>query len=469
MGACPAEAGHALCGSLESDTRARRVYVSCPGVCVRQDVRRRKGWVRMGKRSSALWDVLIVAALAGASVLGVVVEAEEGFHFLKWYREANSLVQGTILIFLFLTAVAGAVRFLRERDRVSRLEASLAEAQQANEDAFEEGAAFGAAEREGLQQEVSELKEDLTSQKTIYDKILGVGREAWRQPLGNNAVAWVPPTSRGNLKILSVLNLKGGVGKTTITANLGACLAQVGSPKRVLLVDLDFQGTLSRMALDQERLERAASRSQTSMQLLREVIPTEAEVENLILSSTDQERLHVIPTDDQLEDANLKALAQFLLDPANEVRHRFRQIFHYYELFHDYDLILFDCPPRLTAASVNALCASDYVVIPTQPTRAAMDAVPRTVDWIRTLGQACQAQILGVIGNQVRNINAHSDAFGLLQNILDEQDQTVRIFDTKIGVEDTQIAMAQPGTIPATRAAARRVFEPLANELLRRL
>lgn len=431
----------------------------------------------MAQQRSQLSGLLTVGLLGAVPILGALVETEL-FPFLKWYREANDFAQIAILIFLFLVALSGSVQFFLGRERVARLTDDLERAEQRrkiaeakNETAYDEGRDAGVAEvteeKEVLEGEVKRLEGVVDEEKAVYERIVEVGREVWRQPLGANHVPFVPPVSRNGTRILSFINLKGGVGKTTMTANLGACLAHMG--KRVLIVDLDFQGTLGRMALRGADYQEALERGQTALVMLQDQQPTEAEVQTLIRRTTAHDSLHVIPARDLLEDQNLKAMATFLLDPTNEVRHRFRRLFHYYAALTSYDLVMFDCAPRFTAATVNAICASDEVVIPTQLTRPAVDAVSRTVLQLRSIGPACQANVLGVVANQVRPIQAHRNMLGQLGAALDEVSLGPRLFDARVATEDAQLATPEVGIIASAKGSGRQIFTPVAQELLRRM
>lgn len=67
-----------------------------------------------------------------------------------------------------------------------------------------------------------------------------------------------------------------------------------------------------------------------------------------------------------------------------------------------YDVVLIDCPPRLTTGCVNALAASDYVLIPVLLEETSTDAVPRTLGWLKKFqAQVCtELDVLGIVGNK---------------------------------------------------------------------
>jgi chromosome partitioning protein len=150
------------------------------------------------------------------------------------------------------------------------------------------------------------------------------------------------------MKIVAVINQKGGVGKTTTTANLGAALARMG--KRTLLLDLDPQSNLTLHVDRRPDLETA-----TMTNLLVEDRPL-AE----LVQPTSTERLFVVPA-----DTSLGGVEQVL---ANRIGREtlLREAFGALASDHEFDFALIDCPPSLGVLSANALVAAGGVLIPMQ-------------------------------------------------------------------------------------------------------
>lgn len=142
------------------------------------------------------------------------------------------------------------------------------------------------------------------------------------------------------MRIISVANHKGGVGKTTTSVSLGVCLSELG--RRVLLVDLDPQGNLS----------QTLSVPQTG----RTIYEALREGKDLPLVQI-RERLWVCPSSIDLVSMDLELSSL----PRREYRLR--------ELLSplDFDYILLDCPPSLGLLTINALSASGEVLIPLTP------------------------------------------------------------------------------------------------------
>src|SRR3954452_11627102 len=147
-------------------------------------------------------------------------------------------------------------------------------------------------------------------------------------------------------KVISIANQKGGVGKTTTSANLGACLAYIG--KKVLLVDIDPQGNAtSGIGIEKAEVE----------QCIYDVLVDDVEAKDVI-KPTSVENLYAIPATIQLAGAEIE------LVPTISREVRLKRALE--RVIDDYDYILIDCPPSLGLLTLNALTASDSVLIPVQ-------------------------------------------------------------------------------------------------------
>lgn len=178
------------------------------------------------------------------------------------------------------------------------------------------------------------------------------------------------PTRPRLPRIISVANQKGGVGKTTTSINLGAALAEEGY--NVLLVDLDPQGNASTgLGVEPE------DREYTTYDLLLEG----AELKD-VLKTTRVEGLLLAPATTDLSSADIEMMAtekrSYLLHDA------LRQ-----PAIDDYDLdfILIDCPPSLSLLTVNAMVASDSVLVPLQSEFFALEGLSQLMLTIREVRQ----------------------------------------------------------------------------------
>lgn len=154
-----------------------------------------------------------------------------------------------------------------------------------------------------------------------------------------------PLDGHGPARVLSLCNQKGGVGKTTSTINLGAALAEYG--RRVLLVDFDPQGALSvGLGVQPHTLEL------TSYNLLME---RNVGIDEVLLK-TSVPGMDLLPSNIDLSAAEVQLV--------NEVAREQTLARVLAPVLGDYDFVLIDCQPSLGLLTINALTASDGVIIP---------------------------------------------------------------------------------------------------------
>jgi cellulose biosynthesis protein BcsQ len=249
-----------------------------------------------------------------------------------------------------------------------------------------------------IQQDCEGFRKDAAASQARWDKLLDVETKErlWQRPCTTKP-PWVPPGQR-KTRFVTTLNLKGGVGKTTVTANLAATLA-LDHKLRVLLVDIDFQGTLGDAAVDPKYVSLQQDKGDTVVQLLRHATGTDI-LPRLVVDMNHVPGCKVVLANDRLEHHDYSLQARFFVNPHEEVRLFFLQHFHTAYVFENFDLVLFDCPPRLTTSTVNALACSDVVLVPTKLDLGSVKAVPRTIEWLHTLYGVVPARLLGVVATQ---------------------------------------------------------------------
>lgn len=168
-------------------------------------------------------------------------------------------------------------------------------------------------------------------------------------------------------RIIAIANQKGGVGKTTTSINLSACLAEVG--KRVLTVDLDPQGnTTSGLGVNKSEQEKTTYElliGQSSVEecLLKEVLPG----------------LDILPSNVELSGAEIELIGiegkEFILKgEIDKIRDQ-------------YDFILIDCPPSLNMLTVNAMTTADTILVPIQCEYYALEGLSQLIHTINLVKQ----------------------------------------------------------------------------------
>ena len=205
--------------------------------------------------------------------------------------------------------------------------------------------------------------------------------------------------------VIAIANQKGGVGKTTTAINLSAALALSG--KRVLLVDLDPQANSSLTFLDPKAIEASV------YELLTEASPNYEKV----IRNSPIIGLDVLPSRISLAKFESKLLGEF--DAPFRLKDRLDG------LTSTYDYILIDTPPTLGLITVNALVASDYLIIPIQPSYFALegtDDLLETIDKVKARPNP-NLQVLGVV------ITLHDKRTTLARDI---QEQIKQVFGEKV-------------------------------------
>ncbi|WP_066195377.1 MULTISPECIES: ParA family protein [Gracilibacillus] len=185
-------------------------------------------------------------------------------------------------------------------------------------------------------------------------------------------------------KIIAVANQKGGVGKTTSSVNLSACLADLH--KKVLVVDIDPQGNAtSGFGINKADVNKC----------IYDVLVDDAEV-NEVCVDTDVSNLQVIPATIQLAGAEIELVSTI----SREVRLK-KALDNVKD---SYDYIIIDCPPSLGLLTINALTASDTVLIPVQCEYYALEGL---------------SQLLNTIRLVQKHLNKHLMIEGVLLTMLD--------------------------------------------------
>jgi chromosome partitioning protein len=164
-------------------------------------------------------------------------------------------------------------------------------------------------------------------------------------------------------RIIAVTNQKGGVGKTTTSVNLGACLAYIG--QKVLLVDIDPQGN----ATSGVGVEKGDVH-----QCIYDVLVDDVDVNDTVKQSK-VENLSVIPATISLAGAEIE------LVPTISREVRLKKALE--KVKDEYDYIIIDCPPSLGLLTINALTASDAVVIPVQCEYYALEGLSQLLSTVR--------------------------------------------------------------------------------------
>jgi chromosome partitioning protein len=254
-------------------------------------------------------------------------------------------------------------------------------------------------------------------------------------------------------KVIAVSAQKGGVGKTTTTVNLGACLAQFHE-QRVLIIDMDPQGHIS-ISLGRQFADNGNGLGEVLTArngfLMNTIVHTD--LKNLDITLSDRSLLE---TEAELAG---KIGREFMLRRALTRARTY------------YDFILIDCPPNLGNLTVNAYLAADYLIVPCELSALALEGMEGLLDAVETVHSRLNhpLRILGILVTRVdrRNLVMNQTIQERLKEAFADQ-----LFQTQITI-NTDLNKAQLAGMPIFQydgsASGARDYRAFTDELLARL
>jgi len=257
-----------------------------------------------------------------------------------------------------------------------------------------------------------------------------------------------PKETHGPARVIAMCNQKGGVGKTTTTINLGACLAEYG--RKVLLVDFDPQGSLSvGLGVNPHEIDR------TVYNLLMERGVT---VDDIVLK-TNVPGLDLLPSNIDLSGAEVQLVTEVAREQvlASALR----------PALADYDFVIIDCQPSLGLLTVNALTAAQGVIVPLETEFFALRGVAMLVETIQKVQERLNQDLVidGLVATMYDSRTVHSrevlarlvEAFGdkVFHTAIS---RTVRFPETTVAGEPITTFASSSGGAYSYRQLAREVL-----------
>jgi len=206
-------------------------------------------------------------------------------------------------------------------------------------------------------------------------------------------------------RIIAVANQKGGVGKTTTSINLSACLAALG--KKVLAIDMDPQGNMtSGLGIDKNEVEYS----------VYDLILGETDIEQVICKEA-IENLDILPSNINLSAAEIELIGvedkEYIIH--NEVE----------KVRDNYDFIIIDCPPSLNTLTINAMTTADSVLVPIQCEYYALEGLSQLIHTIELVKERLNPN-LDIEGVVFTMYDARTNlSLQVVENVKDNLNQTI--------------------------------------------
>lgn len=259
-----------------------------------------------------------------------------------------------------------------------------------------------------------------------------------------------PLEKHGPATIISMCNQKGGVGKTTSTINMGACLAELG--RKVLLVDLDPQGALSAgLGLTHDQIQDT---------IYDVMLDSEVSVHSAIVH-TGVTGLDLVPANIDLSAAEIQMV--------NEVGREHTLARALRPVRKDYDFIIIDCQPSLGLLTVNALACSQGVIIPMECEFFSLRGLALLTDTVEKVADRINfdLEVMGILVTMFDRRTRHA------REVMDRVVEYFgdKVFDTVITrtvrFPETSVA-GEPITTWAPSSQAAKQYRDLAKEVIER-
>lgn len=281
---------------------------------------------------------------------------------------------------------------------------------------------------------IEEVQPQLANLNLLRTALDGEEDELWKLHGSDAPQALRERLAQGRPKTITVMNLKGGVGKTTTVANLAAHFGKAG--KRVLVIDLDYQGSLTRMLVSAANVRTAIDDEPLAIQFLKHQSDFGALKRQVISLHSKLPNVDLVTCGIKFDKFENRSMLRWLIgDEKEDIRFNLASALTS-EPFREYDMVLIDAPPRLSTGAINALASSQVMLIPTvldDLSAAAVGTFVGRMNAIRSINTSLQfAGVIGTLRGQLGGADVSERARQTAEIGLANWTGTPYLFDSDI-------------------------------------
>lgn len=241
-------------------------------------------------------------------------------------------------------------------------------------------------ERNETRAKLAEIASENRRYKALREALKSGERDLWNKHQTSPYAGYDRDVVTNDLHVMTVMNLKGGVGKTTVATNLAAYFDEKQG-KRVLVIDLDYQGSASATLFNLADYDHLPIQNANKILTLGQGIPNKQDV--IFDLRKPLKRTDLIPCDYSFSGVENQYMVGWLFQEIGfDPRYSLAKFLFSEEIRNAYDVVIIDAPPRLSLGAINALTCCRTLIIPTIPDLMSTEAVGNFVEQLSSLAGA---------------------------------------------------------------------------------
>ena len=250
-------------------------------------------------------------------------------------------------------------------------------------------------ERDEAKANAARSARDVRRYNALKTALISDQTDLWNAHAASQYDGYETDVLSNDIKVLTVMNLKGGVGKTTLALNLAAHF-DLALGQRVLVVDLDYQGSATTALQRMMQTETAPMQHAKHIFAPSDAPPSMAELVTPI--HTPLKRSALIPCSYPFAAIENRHMVKWLFQESDQdPRFALARILYSDEFREHFDVVIIDAPPRLTLGAINAITSSRTLLVPTIPDAMSTEAVANFVSQLSTLSSFLNPALANVL------------------------------------------------------------------------